>query len=87
MITVVGSFALLPLQNAISQITADMSPSELSAYIIAEQHVPHRAGHHFNDFYVDPRSIRAIGQDAGKSDERGRNGRENWDMYAQIRET
>jgi len=79
--TVVGSFAMLPMQSAITHHQVDMSPGDVSSHIIAEQHLPHRVGHHFNDYYIDPRSIRAIGQDSGKSDERSRSGRENWDLY------
>ena len=76
----VGGVALMPIQNALSHTNLAVSVTEFSAKVQSEQHAPHFDQGNYSDYYVDPRAIRAIGNDTGKSDQR-RSGRENWDMY------
>ena len=80
LMTLLGGVALMPVQGVFTHDTAHMSPSDVAAMVISEQHTPHRVGHHFNDYYADPRAIRAIGYDSGKT-ERQKDGRDNWDFY------
>jgi hypothetical protein len=74
----VGAIGMSPL--VIVSSGADLDLAELGRKTASEQHV-HLDSGHFTDHLADPRSIRAVGYDSGKSSDRRPGGRDNWDVY------
>jgi hypothetical protein len=72
---------LAPVQSAIGK-NLDMSLTDFSSKVQSEQHTPHFHTSPGDHYYADPRALRAVGYDTGKSD-RGKQGRDNWDIYNQ----
>jgi hypothetical protein len=73
--------SLAPIQTAISHSDIDLADIQGGTAKIQIEHHPHPPDPgSLNDHYVDPRSIRAVGYDSGKSDKQKDN-RENWDFY------
>jgi hypothetical protein len=61
---------IVPIQSALSDVTLDTSADTNPAKIQVEHH-PHPSDPgSWQNHYIDPRSIRAVGHDSGKSDER-----------------
>jgi hypothetical protein len=76
--------ALAPIQTALSHGSLDTNSGDGSGVVKlqVEQH-PHPPNPgSLNDHYIDPRSIRAVGYDTGKSD-RNKGDRDNWEFYNQ----
>ncbi|MDR2524293.1 MAG: hypothetical protein LBC95_01985 [Candidatus Nomurabacteria bacterium] len=74
---------IAPVQSALAHGALELSLSDFTAKVQAEQHTPHHFSSGSDHYYADPRSIRAVGYDAGKSDRGRTSGRDNWDTYNQ----
>ncbi|MDR3125955.1 MAG: hypothetical protein LBU20_02725 [Candidatus Nomurabacteria bacterium] len=70
---------LAPLQTAMSHVTLDSSADTNAAKIQIEQH-PHQSdAGSWQNHYIDPRSIRAVGHDTGKDAEKSL--QDPWKIY------
>jgi hypothetical protein len=73
------SFGVLvaPVQSAFSNISLNVTPHDGVAQIHVEYH-PHASDSgSWHNHYIDPRSIRAVGYDTGKTHKN----HDNWDFY------
>jgi hypothetical protein len=58
---------IVPIQSAMSDIVLDSSADASATKIQIEQHPHHSDPGSWQNHYIDPRSIRAVGHDAGKT--------------------
>jgi hypothetical protein len=72
-----------PIQSALAHSVLELSLSDFSSKVQSEQHTPHFHVSPNDHYYADPRSLRAVGYDTGKSSDRGKFNRENWEFYVQ----
>jgi hypothetical protein len=71
---------IVPIQSAMSEAVADYAADAAPAKIQVEHH-PHPSDPgSWQNHYIDPRSIRAVGHDAGKDSEKS-DIQDPWKMY------